>query len=124
VLLECTAGGFADAFTKGFDRSCLNDLPSKLANAGISISLADVWNRASIVHGGQLKGWEGYDYSYDSRSRWERIASKAVSMMPFGIGNGMSLVVDASRAARFSSMHNDVLRSKCAGKAISNNFYP
>ena len=117
VLLECPAGGAPDFVTSGFNRGMLANLPKRLTNAGINMKLADVWNKASIVHGGKLEGWGKQSKPYDSRPWWERGICNVAEF--FGQGD----LVDASRAARTSSLHTNVLKNKNALKVIKETFY-
>ena len=119
VMLE---GPFADipqTVVQGFSTSCLDRLPEKLANAGIDIRLTDMWNTASIVHGGQLEGWGKNSYSYDSRPWWAQVACAVAQLT-----NAGQAAVNAYRAAgTWVSFHKNIWGNKNVNKKIKETFY-
>jgi len=112
VMLEAPTGTAASAYAYGFARSDVNDVPGNLARAGIDINLADIWNTASIVHGGQLKGWKAYSRSYDSRPWLERIGTWATG-----------LVGQAYRVGRTSGYHENIIHNEYALTVMHDTCY-
>jgi len=112
ILMDCPTGTGQSLAMWNYDSAALNKLPQHLADARIDISLADVWNRASMVHGGQLPGWKGVSFSYDSRPWYEQAFTRAAG--PVGA---------IYRGARTMSYHNDVPRSGYALKVMYNTIY-
>ena len=113
VLFECPASTVSSLRGNGFDRSMLTNLPKRLAEARLKIGLSDVWNKASIVHGGALSGWKGYSYSYDSRSWIEQRMTAAA-----GVAGQLY------RTARYSAYHSNILENRYSLQVLHNTFYP
>jgi len=113
VLFECPVSTVSSLRGNGLNRGMLEDLPGNLARARFKIRLSDVWNKASIVHGGSLSGWEGHSYSYDSRSWIEQRMTAAT-----GVAGTIY------RTARYSAYHSNILKSSYSLKVLHNTFYP
>ena len=113
VLFECPASTLSSLRGNGFDRSMLNKLPDRLAKAKLNIRLSDVWNKASIVHGGSLSGWGGHSYSYDSRPWYER-----------GLTAAAGVAGQIYRTARYSAYHSNILENRYSLQVLHNTFYP
>jgi hypothetical protein len=113
VLFECP-NNHISRFFGDFDTSDpptfhgLNNIPDKLSNAKLDIRLADVWNTASIVHGGTAKGWEGLSHSYDSRDVPQR----------------QSLLGIFTRLINTGDYHGNILKSQYALNVMHSTFYP
>ena len=58
TLLEAIHGWGMDTFVKGYNRDCLDNLPTKLNNRiPNNIRFLNVYNKRSLVQGGSLEGW-------------------------------------------------------------------
>jgi len=110
VMLECPTGLGQQLAIRGYDDRSLYDLPGRLEKARIDIDIADIYNSASVVHGGPLPGWEGRTFSYDSRPWYLKAIDWTPSMGPFSLGFGAR--VAGTLGSR--GYHNQILQSEYA----------
>jgi len=116
VLFECTNGYLSqhcgNRGPSGLFQG-LNGLPDALIDLRFRIRLADVWNTASIVHGGQAAGWEELSHPYDSRPLFEQLFCK------FGGSSGQ-----VYRLSNTNRYHGNPLWNKNSLTVMHDTFYP
>jgi RHS repeat-associated protein len=104
MLLECPTGPGTFTRLDNYNYSKLNDLPKRLKNANVKISIGDAWNSASIVHRTTPSG-EGWNrYSYDSRS-W---ALRMLDHIPNIYSLAFSQIY---RTANVGGYHGDIINN-------------
>jgi RHS repeat-associated protein len=95
--------GLADSVVMGNTDSIYTKLLERVHDVESmrDVGLADIWNRASIVHAPYaMPGWEGNSYSYDSRSLFWLAASFCT--------HGLSDIYGTTGLWGSPNFHNDV----------------
>jgi len=115
ILLECPSGIGGSIFVTDYGVRTLYDLPSELKEAGINISLANIYNEASMATTFPgLRGWGDVTHSYDSRPRWYQ------EMANIAFFGGL---FDKVVGTVFGGYHTDILHNEYAMQVAYQTIY-